>query len=69
MTDEELIDLINSISEEQIISIESIDSSSDPVIVKALGENKVKLLEFKLSTSGDFSYKFIGTKLRNLLAS
>lgn len=69
MTDEELIDLINSISEEQIISIESIDNSSDPIIVKALGANKVKLLEFKLSTSGDFSYKFIGTKLRDLLAS
>lgn len=68
MTDEELIDLINSISEEQVISIESIDNSSDPVIVKALGKNKVKLLEFKLSTSGDFSYKFIGTKLRGLLA-
>jgi hypothetical protein len=68
MTDEELIDLINSISEEQIISIESIDNTSDPIVVTALGKNKVKLLEFKLSTSGDFSYKFIGTKLRELLS-
>jgi hypothetical protein len=68
MTDTELIDLINSLSEEQISSIESIDaiSSANTVIVKALGKNKVKLLEFKLTTSGDFSYRFIGTKLRDL---
>ena len=68
MTDEELVDLINSLSEEKISSIESIDSTSSPdkVTVNALGKNKVKLLEFTLTTAGDFSYRFIGTKLRDL---
>lgn len=69
MTDTELIELINDLSEEKISSIESIDSTtnSNKIVVKALGKNGVKMLEFTLTLSGDFSYRFIGTKLRNLL--
>ena len=69
MTDTELIELINDLSEEKISSIESIDSTtnSNQIVVKALGKNGVKMLEFTLTLSGDFSYRFIGTKLRNLL--
>ena len=69
MTDAELIELINDLSDEKISNIESIDSATDPnkVVVKALGKNGVKLLEFTLTLSGDFSYRFVGTKLRNLL--
>jgi hypothetical protein len=68
MTDSELIDLINSISEEKIGSIESINPSENKTVVVGLSTNKVKLIEFTLTISGDFSYRFIGTKLRDLTA-
>jgi hypothetical protein len=69
MSDQELIDLINDLSEEKVLSIESIGTSgASKIIVKALGINKVKLLEFTLTVAGDFSYRFIGTKLRDLAA-
>lgn len=67
MSDSELIELINELSEEKIGSIESI-TNPDPqkTVVVGLSTNKVKLIEFTLTTAGDFSYKFIGTKLRDL---
>jgi hypothetical protein len=66
MTDQELILLINSLSEEKIGSIESINPTLDKTVVVGLSKNKVKLIEFTLTLSGDFSYRFIGTKLRDL---
>lgn len=65
MTDIELIELINDLSEEKITSIESITNPNEEQTV-VVGLSGVKLIEFILTTAGDFSYKFIGTKLRNL---
>lgn len=65
MTDAEIIELINSLAEQKIDSIESIDNALvDRVAV--VGLSKVKLIEYTLFLNGDFSYRFIGTKLRNL---
>ena len=66
MTDTELIQLINSISDEKIKSIESIDAVSKPGAIVVVGLSGVKLIEFTLTESGDFSYKFKGTKLIDL---
>jgi hypothetical protein len=65
MTDEEIIELINSLAEQKIKSIESINNT-DPNKVIVIGLNNAKLIEYTLFLNGDFSYKFIGTKLRNL---
>lgn len=68
MTDVELLQLINSLSEEKIAEIESIDNASDEEKVKviAISVNGIKRIEFTLSTSGDFSYKYLGPRLRKL---
>jgi hypothetical protein len=68
MSDKELLDLINSYSDEKIQEIESVDKDSfaDKVIIVGLS-NQIKRIEFTLTTEGDFSYKFLGIKFRNLL--
>jgi hypothetical protein len=64
MTDKELIDLINSLSEEQVSEIESIDTVSETDAITVIAIGGIKRLEFKMTASGDFSYKYLGVKLK-----
>lgn len=67
MSNEELIELINSLSDEKIQEIESVDTISKEDSVSVIGiSNKIKRVEFILTINGDFSYKYLGIKLRNL---
>lgn len=66
MTNTELINLINSKSSEKITEVESIDSKKESNAVYVVGIAGVKRLEFKLTTNGDFSYRYLGIKLKKL---
>lgn len=68
MTDAEILELINSYSDEKIQKIESIDKDSDQNSVVVVGiSNIVKRIQFTLTTDGDFTYKFLGIKFQNAL--
>jgi hypothetical protein len=64
VSNKELLELINSLSNEPIDTIESVDSISKEDSIIVIGTGKVKRLEFTLTTSGDFSYKYLGVKLK-----
>jgi hypothetical protein len=67
MNNEELIKLINSLSDEKVQEIESIDTTSKEDSVLVIGiSNKIKRIEFVLTINGGFSYKYLGIKLQNL---
>lgn len=68
MTDTELIDLINAFSDEKIQEIESVDSTTNEDSVVVIGiANKIKRIQFTLTTEGDFSYRFLGVKFANVI--
>jgi translation initiation factor IF-2 len=64
MTEQEIITLINEFSTEKIQTIEAIDTAQEGKVVVIGVANKIKKLEFTLTESGDFSYKYLGLKLR-----
>lgn len=66
MTNDELMALINELSDEKIQEIESIDNKQEGIVIVIGIANKVKRLRFTLNENGDFSYKFLGTRLRKL---
>lgn len=68
MSNEELISLINSFSDEKIQEIETVDSTTDPESVIVIGiSNKIKRIQFKLTTEGDFSYRYLGVRFANAI--
>lgn len=68
MSNEELISLINAFSDEKIQEIETVDSTTDPESVIVIGiSNKIKRIQFKLTTEGDFSYRYLGVRFANAI--
>jgi hypothetical protein len=68
MDDRELLDLINTFSDEKIQEIESVDSNTNEDSVVVVGiSNKIKRIQFTLTTEGDFSYRFLGVRFANAI--
>lgn len=68
MDNKELQDLINSLSDEKIQEIESVDSTTNEDSVIVIGiSNKIKRIQFTLTTEGDFSYRFLGVRFANAI--
>jgi hypothetical protein len=67
MNNTEILELINNFSDEKVQEIETVDKDSypDKIIIVAIS-NFIKRIEFTLTDKGDFSYKFLGVKLRKL---